>query len=161
MSKNTKQELFCTKCSLQFGNFLAKFNTNFAFNLHLSTVHKKEIKSSPNKGQKTFKCEFCGNRFATNKTMNQIIALVHEWKNPFKCESCDYSCAQKGHLYQHVTTTLVTAPESFASLADPVDPDWTLDSPKTTKRTPPKAKSSQKAPYSGAKNESDKAHFMK
>ena len=32
-----------------------------------------------------------------------------------------------------VVTTLVTAPESFASLADPVDPDWTPDSPKTTK----------------------------
>merc|ERR1712173_321880 len=32
-----------------------------------------------------------------------------------------------------LVTTLVTAPESFASLADPVDPDWTPDSPKTTK----------------------------
>merc|ERR1712062_119163 len=61
-----------------------------------------------------------------------------------------------------VTTTLVTAPESFAILADPVDPDWTPDSPKTTKgrppvkRTSPKAKSSRKAPYIKDKKERKK-----
>jgi len=61
-----------------------------------------------------------------------------------------------------VVTTLVTAPESFASLADPVDPDWTPDSPKTTKgrppvkRTSPKAKSSRKAPYIKDKKERKK-----
>merc|ERR1719278_1081361 len=61
-----------------------------------------------------------------------------------------------------VTTTLVTAPESFAILADPIDPDWTPDSPKTTKgrplvkRTPPKAKSSRKAPYIKDKKERKK-----
>merc|ERR1712203_1034376 len=61
-----------------------------------------------------------------------------------------------------VTTTLVTAPESFATLADPIDPDWTPDSPKTTKdrplvkRSPPKAKSSRKAPYIKDKKERKK-----
>jgi len=61
-----------------------------------------------------------------------------------------------------VTTTLVTAPESFAILADPIDPDWTPDSPKTTKgrplvkRTPAKAKSSRKAPYIKDKKERKK-----
>jgi len=61
-----------------------------------------------------------------------------------------------------VTTTLVTAPESFAILADPIDPDWTPDSPKTTKgrplvkRSPPKAKSSRKAPYIKDKKERKK-----
>merc|ERR1719189_2239506 len=50
-------------------------------------------------------------------------------------------------------STVVAAPESFATLADPIDPDWTPDSPKTTKgrptvkRTSPKAKSSRKTPY--------------
>merc|ERR1712079_701822 len=61
-----------------------------------------------------------------------------------------------------VVTTLVTAPESFASLADPVDPDWTPDSPKAAKgrppvkRTSPKAKSSRKAPYIKDKKERKK-----
>jgi len=61
-----------------------------------------------------------------------------------------------------LVTTLVTAPESFASLADPVDPDWTPDSPKTTKgrppvkRTSPKTKSSRKAPYIKDKKERKK-----
>merc|ERR1711902_115128 len=61
-----------------------------------------------------------------------------------------------------VVTTLVTAPESFASLAEPVDPDWTPDSPKTTKgrppvkRTTPKAKANRKAPYIKDKKERKK-----
>merc|ERR1711923_104987 len=61
-----------------------------------------------------------------------------------------------------LVTTMVTAPESFASLADPVDPDWTPDSPKTTKGRPPvkrtslKAKSSRKAPYIKDKKERKK-----
>merc|ERR1719177_115277 len=61
-----------------------------------------------------------------------------------------------------LVTTLVTAPESFASLADPVDPDWTPDSPKTTKgrppviRTSPKTKTSRKAPYIKDKKERKK-----
>merc|ERR1711936_243995 len=61
-----------------------------------------------------------------------------------------------------VVTTLVTAPESFASLADPVDPDWTPDSPKTTKgrppvkRTSPKAEANRKAPYIKDKKERKK-----
>lgn len=65
-------------------------------------------------------------------------------------------------LKPEVTTTLVTAPESFAILADPIDPDWTPDSPKTTKgrplvkRTPAKAKSSRKAPYIKDKKERKK-----
>merc|ERR1719435_302347 len=55
-------------------------------------------------------------------------------------------------------STVVAAPESFATLADPIDPDWTPDSPKTTKgrptvkRTSPKAKSSRKTPYIKDKN---------
>lgn len=63
---------------------------------------------------------------------------------------------------QEVVTTLVTAPESFASLTDPIDPDWTPDSPKTAKgrppvkRTSPKAKSSRKTPYIKDKKERKK-----
>lgn len=58
--------------------------------------------------------------------------------------------------------TLVTAPESFASLTDPIDPDWSPESPKTNKgrptvkRTSPKAKSSRKTPYIKDKKERKK-----
>jgi len=59
-------------------------------------------------------------------------------------------------------STVVAAPESFAIIADPIDPDWTPDSPKTTKgrptvkRTSPKAKSSRKTPYIKDKKERKK-----
>jgi len=59
-------------------------------------------------------------------------------------------------------TTVVAAPESFATIADPIDPDWTPNSPKTTKgrptvkRTSPKAKSSRKTPYIKDKKERKK-----
>jgi len=51
MSKITERKLFCTKCSLKFGNNLAKFNTDFAFYLHLTTLHEPElIESSVKRG---------------------------------------------------------------------------------------------------------------
>merc|ERR1719228_3112168 len=59
-------------------------------------------------------------------------------------------------------STVVAAPESFVTIADPIDPDWTPDSPKTTKgrptvkRTSPKAKSSRKTPYIKEKKERKK-----
>ena len=34
--------------------------------------------------------------------MNKHVASVHERKKPFKCEICDYSCAQKRSLNIHV-----------------------------------------------------------
>ena len=85
MRKKIQSPLFCNKCSVQFGNSLAKFNTNFAFNLHLSTLHRKEIKSTPNKGQKRIKCERCGRNFSSKSILNVHVASVHEGKKPFKC----------------------------------------------------------------------------
>lgn len=32
------------------------------------------------------------------------VAIVHEGKNPFKCENCDYSCLLKDNMQQHVTS---------------------------------------------------------
>ena len=43
------------------------------------------------------------------KTMEIHAASVHEKKNPFKCENCDYSCCQKGILkktYQFMRRTV-------------------------------------------------------
>ena len=35
------------------------------------------------------------------KTMRETI---HEGKTTFQCESCDYSCALKTHMTQHITS---------------------------------------------------------
>ena len=34
----------------------------------------------------------------------KIVPLVHEEKNPFKCEICDFSCAQRNVLKVHVAS---------------------------------------------------------
>ncbi len=47
MSKNIKKELSCAKCPSQFGSNLAKFSSNFAYNLHLSVVHKQNNENEP------------------------------------------------------------------------------------------------------------------
>ena len=36
--------------------------------------------------------------------MKQHVLSVHEGKKPFKCDICDYSCSQKGHMKTHVAT---------------------------------------------------------
>ena len=37
MGKRMKRELTCNKCSSQFGSSMAKFSTEFAYNLHLQS----------------------------------------------------------------------------------------------------------------------------
>ena len=34
--------------------------------------------------------------------MKRHVESVHEGKKPFKCELCDYTCAEKGNLKVHV-----------------------------------------------------------
>ena len=36
--------------------------------------------------------------------MNKHVESVHEGKKPFKCDICDYSSSQKGHLKTHVAS---------------------------------------------------------
>ena len=107
MKKNTKQKLFCSQCSTKFGDTLAKFNTNFAFNLHLSTLHKRTIISIPNNGKKYHKCEKCDYTSSNIGHINAHISSVHEGQKPFKCENCGKSFSNEGNMNRHVATVHV------------------------------------------------------
>ena len=104
MSKNIQKELSCAECSVQFGSPLAKFSTNFAFDLHLSTLHKKKNESKANARKKPFKCERCGCSFSTKQNLNIHLSSVHEGKKPFKCETCDRSFTVKRSMNKHVAS---------------------------------------------------------
>ena len=90
-------DLYCTKWSLQFGNLTI-------YNMHLSTVHKKNVeikqKASCNILEKvSLQYENCDKNFSTRSILNKP-----EGKKPFKCDICDYSCSQIGNLEKHVAS---------------------------------------------------------
>ena len=126
MTKSNKNKKFCTKCSLQFGNTLANFSTDFAFDLHLSTTHKTDVNEEKSKficdlrgkkfsangrliqhftsvheGKNLFKCDFYTKSFVGKNSMKIHISLVHEGEKLFKCEFCDYTFAAKARMDQH------------------------------------------------------------
>ena len=99
MRKNSQGILSCVKCFSNFGNYLTKFNTKFAFNLHAATVHEKDKVKS-----KTFKCNSCHHEYSNRGNLNRHIASVHEGKKPFKCDFCDYRCYLKSAMKRHVAS---------------------------------------------------------
>ena len=95
MGKIRKQKLFCTKCSLKFGSTLAKFNTKFAFNLHKSKIHEKNLKLITNTEKKAFKCQLCGYDFSSKQSMDLHVVLVHKEKKTCKCGLCEKCFSNK------------------------------------------------------------------
>ena len=118
MDKISKETSFCSICFLQFGKDLARFNTSFAIDLHLSTTHKKKIREAKvdtknkfhevHEREKPFKCERCNSSFVTMQSMNQHVASIHEKKKPFKCQFCNMAstCCDKGRAKILCTATL-------------------------------------------------------
>ena len=115
------REMFCERCSLQFGK-------KYVFELHLSLVHgeKIEVKSElplceenleesqvnetkfsyqpvPKK-ERSFKCNVCFANFTKKNNLTRHMTSVHAGKKPFRCDICDYSCSQKGDLNKHVAS---------------------------------------------------------
>ena len=111
-------DLFCNKCSLQFGK-------KYVFDLHLSLVHgeKMEVKIEPLISEENFqepktseqvvsdhvvdtglKCTICYSIFKTKQNLKKHIDGVHEGKKPFKCDVCDASFSQKINLTEHVAS---------------------------------------------------------
>ena len=105
MSKHIQGRLFCTKCSLTFGNALTKFNTNFAFKVHSLIVHETNTKLTQNRGKKSFECENCGKSFSDKSHMNRHVASVHEGKKPFKCQNCGKSFFEQNKMKKIIPTS--------------------------------------------------------
>ena len=128
------KDLFCSQCSLQFGE-------KFMYDQHLSNVHqpkddrksddskvfnekaeksfkcKKSGANFPckskrgtkqfepvNERKKAFNCEICYAKFNRSDGLKLHIESVHEGKKPFKCEICDVGFTQHVHLKTHIAS---------------------------------------------------------
>ena len=61
-----------------------------------------EKNSSVHEINKPFKCNICDYSCSQKGHMNKHVASVHGGKKPFICDNCDYSRSQKGHMNNHV-----------------------------------------------------------
>ena len=85
---------YCTKCSLQFGNMTV-------YDMHMSIVHKENVKIKQEPGKVIFQCENCDKPFSDKKNLKKHVSTVHNKKKAFKCDICDYSFSVKGSLKPH------------------------------------------------------------
>ena len=78
---------------------------------HVASVHEGKSHSNVNpvtiavlhERKKSFKCESCDYSFNLNCDLQQHVALFHE-ENPFKCEFYDYNSDLKDNLQQHIAS---------------------------------------------------------
>ena len=90
---------YCEKCSLQF-------DKKIVFDIHLSFVHKINIKIETEEKEIEIKEEDSGSVFQPSKKKpNRNIVNINsisEGKKSHNCKICDYTTSQKGHLNQHI-----------------------------------------------------------
>ena len=92
---NIHEDLFCTQCSLKFGNSLV-------YGLHLKLVHARKNKSQLSKHKTERKKSM---PIVIISDFNKTIASFRGKENSFKCEICDLSCSHKDILKKsHVTS---------------------------------------------------------
>ena len=48
-----------------------------------------------------FTCDWCGDVFTENRSLNRHIISVHERKE-YKCDQCDYTVNRKDNLARHI-----------------------------------------------------------
>ena len=57
------------------------------------------------KHSKTFKSKSYAFQFpSVSNDMNKHVESVHERKKPSKCNTCDFTFSQKGHMKSHVAS---------------------------------------------------------
>ena len=115
IKKITIMDLFCNKCTLQFGK-------KYVFDLHLSLVHGEKIEVKMVKNEpivcdenflvsktkhvvdKHLKCQICDSSFKSRRSLRSHITSVHEEQKPFKCDICDASFTSKQSLNVHIAS---------------------------------------------------------
>ena len=119
MTNDSQKEMYCMKCSLQFGSMAV-------FGIHNSLLHKQNeaaIEDNLNNSKqnekinpvtvvnidgkkegkkKTVKCELCDKNLSSNFSLKIHIANVHEKEKPYECNICGAKFTQKISLNGHI-----------------------------------------------------------
>ena len=123
----TGTNLFCEKCSLQFGK-------RIVYDIHMSFVHNikenkeeklteniqdLELDSNSKKSKNKFiisdliheekashRCPICDLVSVNRMNLKQHVDSVHDGKKPHKCSICDCKFSKKDKLKRHVNSIL-------------------------------------------------------
>ena len=95
--------MICCSCQIINNDALEKKIEDVQLEHNTETMpleNEMDSKKCPEK--KSFECEIANYQQKQGLKMHKLS--VHDGKKPFKCEVCDYSCSQKGHLNRHIAS---------------------------------------------------------
>lgn len=84
----------CDKCSW-------KFTQKTHLNRHIRSVHEKVPRERHSETNKPVSCEVCNKVYVNSRVLTVHVQSVHEGLRPYKCEYCDATYTQRGHLWRH------------------------------------------------------------
>ncbi|KAJ7369966.1 hypothetical protein OS493_035137 [Desmophyllum pertusum] len=85
----------CEQCSW-------KFTQKTHLNRHIRSVHEKVPRERQSDISNTpVECEVCNKVYVNGRVLLVHIQSVHEGLRPYKCEYCDATYTQRGHLWRH------------------------------------------------------------
>jgi len=100
-------------------NAPAKTDTNDLLNALLKTTPvikhtclDDELSEKTPKSNKVEICEFCGKEFKNMSNLT-VHRRMHTGEKPYKCQYCDYACAQSSKLTRHMKVHKIPAGSGF------------------------------------------------
>lgn len=84
----------CDKCSW-------KFTQKTHLNRHIRSVHEKVPRERHSEANRPVSCEVCSKVYVNSRVLAVHVQSVHEGLRPYKCEYCDATYTQRGHLWRH------------------------------------------------------------
>ena len=65
--------------------------------------HSRNLENTTRSKEKPYKCDYCEYRCARRYVLQEHIK-THTKQKPYKCVYCHYTCAQRNQLQQHIRT---------------------------------------------------------
>lgn len=86
----------CQQCSW-------RFTQKTHLTRHIKSVHEKIPRSKQSKGGSNapVTCDMCNKVYVNSRVLSVHIQSVHDGLRPYKCDYCDATYTQRGHLWRH------------------------------------------------------------